>query len=152
MKPKKTQDTTIISDKTQKSRLIMTVLAVRDLKRATRFYKEVFAWTVNLELPVVVKFETPNGHELMLYQREAFGNNTNQMPEILSSGNISGTELYIHVTDLSETILRLKALKAHELSGRAVRPWGDEVAYYADPDGNVLAVAQPLASSAEAMV
>ena len=147
-----TQGTTRTIDETQKSRLIMTVLAVCDLKHSTHFYKEVFGWTVSLEVPVLVKFEMPNGHEFMLYQREAFGNNTNQMSEILSSGSISGTELYIHVADLSETILRLKALKTRELSGRAVRSWGDEVAYYADPDGNVLAVAQPLASSVETMM
>ncbi len=127
----------------------MTVLAVCDLNHSVHFYKEAFGWTIGLKVPVLVKFELPDGHDFMLYQREAFGSNIGQMPEILPEHVISGTELYIHVADLSETILRLKAVKARELSGREVRPWGDEVAYYADPDGNVLAVAQPLSSPGE---
>lgn len=133
----------------EKPRLIMTVLAVRDLKRSTRFYKAAFGWSVGLEVPVLVKFELPDGHDFMLYQREAFGSNTGQIPELLPEGTISGTELYFHVDDLKGTIARLKAAGARELSGAAPRPWGDEAAYYADPDGNVLAVARPLPDGVE---
>ncbi len=31
------------------------------------------------------------------------------------------------------------------LSARAARAWGDEAAYFADPEGNVLVVARPAA-------
>ncbi len=146
-----TSDNTKSDGTIRKPRLIMTVLAVADLKHSARFYQEAFGWTVTLEVPVAVKLELPNGHELMLYQREAFGSNTNQLPETLAKSAISGTEFYIHVTDLRETIRLLKTLGARELSGRAQRPWGDEVAYYADLDGNVLAVAQPPAGPADAV-
>ncbi len=38
--------------------------------------------------------------------------------------------------------VELETAGARCLSPRAVRPWGDEAAYYADPDGNVIAVAK----------
>ncbi len=37
---------------------------------------------------------------------------------------------------------RAIAAGARELSPLAPRDWGDEAAYFADPDGNVLAVAR----------
>ena len=39
---------------------------------------------------------------------------------------------------------RLRAAGATELSALTARDWGHEVAYFADPDGFVLAVARPM--------
>ncbi|MBI2932661.1 MAG: VOC family protein, partial [Planctomycetes bacterium] len=41
-------------------------------------------------------------------------------------------------------IARIEATGARLLSARAPRPWGDEAAYYADPDGNVVVLARRL--------
>jgi uncharacterized glyoxalase superfamily protein PhnB len=39
---------------------------------------------------------------------------------------------------------RLHSAGARALSPLGPRDWGDEAAYFADPDGNVLVVARPL--------
>jgi uncharacterized glyoxalase superfamily protein PhnB len=62
-------------------------------------------------------------------------------PERCPHGAITATELYLHVDDLDAAIERLRAAGASELAPAAPRPWGDTAAYYADPDGNVIAVA-----------
>ena len=46
--------------------------------------------------------------------------------------------------DLKEVISRLNSAGSTELSALAPRDWGDEAAYFADPDGNVLVVSKPL--------
>jgi catechol 2,3-dioxygenase-like lactoylglutathione lyase family enzyme len=50
----------------------------------------------------------------------------------------------VRVDDLDETISRLGKAGARPLSGRSERNWGDEAAYFADPDGKVIAVARTL--------
>jgi uncharacterized glyoxalase superfamily protein PhnB len=40
---------------------------------------------------------------------------------------------------------RLTAAGARVLSPVAPRDWGDDAAYFADPDGNVIVVARPIA-------
>ncbi len=37
---------------------------------------------------------------------------------------------------------RVRAAGGREVSPLASRPWGDRAAYFADPDGHVLAVAE----------
>lgn len=126
-------------------RLLMVVFAVDDLPAARRFYGEAFGWEVNLDVPVVTKFAIPGGGELMLYVRSGFAVNTGQEPALAPPAGTTATELYLHTDDLDAAIARLEAAGARLLSPRAPRDWGDEAAYYADPDGNVLAVGKPLA-------
>ncbi len=121
----------------------MTILAVADLERSTAFYRDVFGWPIRIQVPVLVEFELPDGRGLAVYERESFGRNTNVVPAAVPEGEIAGTELYFQCSDLEGVIERLKTAGARELSPLAPRDWGDEAAYYADPDGNVLAVARP---------
>ena len=125
--------------------LSMTILAVRDLERSARFYRDVFGWPTRIEVPVLVEFELPDGRGLALYVREGFGRNTGQVPIAVPPGEIAGTELYFRCDELDEVIERLREAGARELSPLAPRDWGDEAAYFADPDGVVLAVSRPLA-------
>ena len=50
----------------------------------------------------------------------------------------------MRVEDLDKTIDRLGRVGARKLSPRQERSWGEEAAYFADPDGNVVAVARRL--------
>lgn len=129
------------------ARPVLTILAVDDLQRAATFYREAFAWPVRVDVPVYVELALPDGRGLGVYQREAFARNTGQLPSVVPAGMITATELYLHCADLDGAITRLQAAGARELSARAPRPWGDEAAYFADPDGNVLVVARPLAAT-----
>ena len=123
----------------------MTILAVADLRRSVDFYTAAFGWPVRIDVPVLTEFELPDGRGLALYKREAFGINTEQLPAVVGPGEITGTELYLRCDELEVVIQRLEDAGARRLSALAPRGWGDDVAYYADPDGNVLAVARATA-------
>jgi predicted enzyme related to lactoylglutathione lyase len=62
-------------------------------------------------------------------------------------GELAPIELYFHSGDLDAAIARLASAGARPLSPRAPRDWGDEAAYFADPDGNVLVAFAPRAKS-----
>ncbi len=125
-------------------RMVMTVFAVQDLAVSRKFYQDVFGWPINLEFPVLVSFKMSSNIELMLYDKDAFARNTGQMPVFATENSTSSTELYFHVDDIEEVIRKLEKAGARVLSELKPRDWGDKVAYYADPDGNVLAVASPI--------
>jgi len=126
------------------ARHILTILAVDDLERSVAFYRRAFGWPTNVDVPVYVEFTLPGGQGLGLYVKERFAHNVGQVPTLATPAQIGGTELYFRVDELDRTIERLDAAGAHCLSEAAPRDWGDEAAYYADPDGNVLVVARPL--------
>ena len=127
-------------------RHILTILAVADLDRSARFYRQAFDWPARVEVPVYVELALPDGRGLGLYRREGFAHNTGRTPAVVSDGGTTATEIYLHCADLDAAIARLDQMGAHRLSARAPRDWGDEAAYYADPDGNVLVLARPLAA------
>lgn len=81
---------------------------------------------------------------LGLYERESFGTNTGSAPMRTPAGQLAPTELYLHTDDVTGVVARLREARARELSPLAPRPWGDEAAYFADADGNVVVVARPL--------
>jgi catechol 2,3-dioxygenase-like lactoylglutathione lyase family enzyme len=126
------------------ARPALIILAVSDLPRAVRFYQTAFGWPQEVDVPVYAEFVMPGEQRLGLYEREAFGRNTGRPPSAMPDGATTGTELYFYPADLPAAIARLEAAGARELSRLARRDWGDEAAYYADPDGNVLVMARPL--------
>jgi len=125
-------------------RPVLTILAVADVERAVSFYREAFGWRVRVEVPVYVELELPDGRGLGLYQREGFARNTGAAPAAVPEGSVTGTEIYLHCEDLEGAMARVEAAGGRLLSPLAARPWGDEAAYFADPDGNVVVVARPL--------
>jgi lactoylglutathione lyase len=120
------------------------VLAVSDVDRAYAFYRGVFGWESHLGWPgeyeeLVVSEEDRLG----LYRRDGWAASAGAEPADLN-GHVSPAYLYVRVEDLDGTIGRLREAGARPLSPRADRNWGDEAAYFADPDGNVVAVAARL--------
>jgi len=55
--------------------------------------------------------------------------------------------LYVRVDDVRDTITRLQDAGGGLLSGPEQRSWGEEAVWFADPDGDVVAVAQPVSAS-----
>lgn len=127
------------------ARLVLVVLAVDDLAQARRFYEDAFGWPLEVDAPPYKEFRLPGGLRLGLYRTEGFALNTRERPADVPAGALTRTELYLHVDDPAATGERLVGLGARLLDGLSPRDWGDEAAYYADPAGNVLVVARPLA-------
>jgi uncharacterized protein len=121
------------------------VLAVSDVSRAYDFYREVFGWTSHLEWPdEYTELVVSDEDRLGLYRRDGYAESAGAEPVELN-GHVSPAYLYVRVDDLDATIERLERAGARKLSPRSARGWGEEAAYFADPDGNVVAVARRLA-------
>jgi uncharacterized glyoxalase superfamily protein PhnB len=68
--------------------------------------------------------------------------NVGELPRGIPGGTLAATELYLYQDDLEVAVQRVIAAGARPLSPIAHRDWGDDVAYLADPDGNVIALAR----------
>ncbi|MFZ5476716.1 MAG: VOC family protein [Myxococcota bacterium] len=118
--------------------LSIVILAVDDLARAVAFYRAAFGWAPVVETPVYVELAA-GGCNVGLYAREGYARNVGVLPP--RAWPVAATELYLRVPDLAGACARLTAAGARALSPAAARPWEETVAYFADRDGNVVAVA-----------
>ena len=125
------------------ARLTLLILAVEDLIRAVHFYRAAFGWVQTVDDAIYAEFMLPGGQRLGLYARAGFERNVGRVPLQGRRGEITGTEIYLYVDDLAAAIARVEAAGARLLRPRAERAWGDEAAYFADPDGNVIVLARP---------
>lgn len=125
-------------------RHVLVVLACADVARSKAFYVGVFGWRVCVDLAVYVELEVPTGLRVGLYARDGFARNTGEAPAASPARGTTSSELYLRVDDVPAALARLLAAGGRLLSATAPRPWGDEAAYVADPDGNVVAVSRPL--------
>lgn len=128
------------------STLALIILAVHDLERSLAFYRQVFDWRQTVDAPGYAEFELPSGLRVGLYSREGFARNLGQTAWPVPPAELTSTEIYFLDNDPTNLILRLRKAGARELSPLALRDWGDEAAYYADPDGNIIVAARTASS------
>jgi catechol 2,3-dioxygenase-like lactoylglutathione lyase family enzyme len=121
------------------------ILGVADVRRSAAFYESVFGWERNPRVDFDNYVELTQGEDqwLGLYEREGFAASAGA--ELAPAGpNETATEIYVRVDDVGPLVDRLRGAGAKALSPLAPRDWGDEAAYFADPDGNVVAVGRRL--------
>lgn len=123
----------------------LTIFAVEDLPGMRRFYERACGWTVAVEVPVYVEFTLPHGMRFGLYLRSGYAVQVGGEPQPRDPGTPGRAELYLTVEPeaFDAALQRVRQAGGRELSPPARRDWGDEVAYFADPEDNVLAVARP---------
>ena len=127
------------------ARLGLLIFAVADLRRAVAFYVDAFGWEERVVTPSYVELALPGGMRLGLYEREAFAKNVRQPPPTPPLPDaIAASEIYVYPRDLVAAVEDLKRAGGRMLDALRERDWGDEVAYFADPDGNVVALARPI--------
>jgi catechol 2,3-dioxygenase-like lactoylglutathione lyase family enzyme len=132
--------------------LALTILYVADLPRAARFYDAAFGWEKSVDVPVYVEYRLNEGARLGLMPQENTGHFLGEAlgarrPVALAEGGCPRAELYLRLDgpdELGRAVARLESTGAPCPSPRAPRGWGDEAAYFLDPDGYVVAVARPL--------
>lgn len=123
----------------------ITILAVDDVARAARFYVDALGAKPRVDVGVYAELDMPDGPAIGVYLRAGFERNTGRAATPLAAGATSSTELYFRVDDVDAALARALAAGAQLLSPAAPRPWGEDVAYVADSDGNVLAFARKVA-------
>ncbi len=119
----------------------VTILAVSDLNRSVDFYMSAFDWKIKTKSKHYVEFILPDGLGLALCSYEGFQRIIGTNPQLPDEG-VAPAQVYLRTDDILRVIARLHAVNAKPLSKAAVRDWGEEVAYFADPDGHVLAIAR----------
>ena len=123
---------------------VQVIFAVEDLSRSLDFYERVFGWPRNewIDYSTYVELLPPDGGALGLFERDGFAATVGAAPAQFSNGLVPPAYLYVRVEDVRATVERIEAAGGRPLSSLSARPWGEQAAWFADPDGNVVAVAQ----------
>ena len=124
---------------------MQVIFAVRDLQRSLEFYERAFGWPRNewIEFSNYVELITPSGQSLGLFEREGFAQVAGGEPAEIPEGRVSSAYVYVRVDDVDAAVARIEQAGGRPLSPLAPRSWGERAAWFADPDGNVVAGAQP---------
>ncbi|QQR86808.1 MAG: lactoylglutathione lyase [Flavobacteriales bacterium] len=121
------------------------ILYVADQARSRDFYRTVLATEPTLDVPGMTEFDL-GGCKLGLMPEAGIARIiTPALPHPSRSQGVPRCELYLLVANAEEFIGRFQAADAIEVSSLLARDWGHRVAYFADPDGHVLAIAEPIA-------
>jgi predicted enzyme related to lactoylglutathione lyase len=129
---------------------VQVIFAVNDLQRTLDFYAAAFGWQRNdrIDFSNYVELLPADGGSLGLYEKSGFAAEIGADPVAVMGKQVAPAYLYVRVDDVRETIARIEAAGGRPLSPLAARAWGEEAAWFADPDGNVIGVGA-LADDAE---
>ncbi|MBP8145426.1 VOC family protein [Pseudorhodoferax sp.] len=125
------------------------ILYVAEPQRSRDFYAAVLAQAPRLEVPGMTEFVLPasGGCAVLGLMPEAGIRRLlgDALPDPALAQGIPRAELYLLLDeDPTPFIERALAAGARRLSALQPRDWGHRAAYLLDPDGHVLAMAQPL--------
>lgn len=123
--------------------VMQVIFAVSDLARALDFYESAFGWPRNdrIDYEDYVELKPPDGGALGLFERDGFVETVGAEP-VHPNGGIAPAYLYVRVADVAGAVERIEAAGGRPLSPLRSRSWGETAAWFADPDGNVVAVAE----------
>jgi predicted enzyme related to lactoylglutathione lyase len=124
---------------------VQVIFAVSDLARSLEFYERAFGWPRNewIDYGNYVELLPPGGGALGLFERAGFASMVGGAPVDVPEGSVAPAYLYVRVEDVEATVARLEEAGGRPLSPLAGRSWGERAAWFGDPDGNVVAVAEP---------
>jgi catechol 2,3-dioxygenase-like lactoylglutathione lyase family enzyme len=124
--------------------MVQVIFAVTDLARSLDFYERGLGWPRNerIDYSNYAELLAPNGGALGLFERDGFEETVGAAPAEVPEGFVAPGYLYARVEDVRTTVARFEASGGRLLSPLAKRSWGEVAAWFADPDGNVLAIAQ----------
>lgn len=114
------------------NKLFANCLLVNDFNRSLAFYKDVLGLEINSIEGKFADFKL-EGTSLAIFEKEAA---TAMFPKKFM-GNGGGVILAFQVEDVQKTCDELKAKGVEIFEGPKTTPWGQIVAYFKDPDGNI---------------
>lgn len=120
------------------------ILYVRDQSRSRDFYAATLAMAPRLDVPGMTEFELGPGCVLGLMPEKGIKRLLPGLPDPVKGSGIPRAEVYLSVPDPAACHARALSAGAMELSPLGPRDWGDRAAYSLDPDGHVLAFAEPV--------
>ena len=120
------------------------ILYVQDQVRSTSFYSRTLGLEPSLNVPGMTEFMLSQDCILGLMPQAAIRNLLGEhLPDPAAGNGIPRAELYLLVEQPQAYHQRALASGGTQLSAFAPRSWGHSAAYSLDPDGHVLAFAEP---------
>lgn len=122
---------------------MQVIFAVTDLERSLSFYERAFGWPRNDRIGYsnYVELLPPDGGALGLFERAGFAGLVGARPAEIPEGEIAPAYLYVRVDDVESSVVRIEQAGGRPLSALAPQSWGERAAWFADPDGNAVAIA-----------
>ncbi len=120
-----------------------TILYVQDQDLSTQFYQKLLQKNANLYVPGMTEFQLHDFFTLGLMPSRGIAKLLGSAIDIRPEAkNYARCELYLLVEDVQSAFQHACHCGAELLSPCLPRDWGDEVCYFADPDGHIIAFAQ----------
>ena len=125
--------------------MVQFILYVKSQAASSQFYKTVFDMEPVTDVPGMTEFLLQTDCRLGLMPESGISRILSGKTPDPSAGNgIPRCELYLYRNDMGDIARRLLDAGAKEISPAIPRDWGDEVGYYSDPDGHIIAIARKL--------
>lgn len=112
--------------------LFAICLLVDDFETSLAFYRDILGLNVRDQEPGFANFEL-EGTELAIFQKDA---GTAMFPKSFMKPS-GGVVIAFKVSDVAKTCEELGKKGVAIFEGPKVTPWGQTVAYFHDPDGNI---------------
>jgi catechol 2,3-dioxygenase-like lactoylglutathione lyase family enzyme len=120
------------------------ILYVQDQLRSRDLYRVLLDRVPVLDVPGMTEFDL-GGCTLGLMPASGIARIiTPALPHPNAGHGVPRCEVYLRVDDLDAMITRAVTAGLAVVSPATDRDWGDRVAYFADPDGHVIALAAQL--------
>jgi len=121
------------------------ILYVADQQRSRDFYTSLLGLTPTLDVPGMTEFDL-DGCKLGLIPEDGIARIiTPALPQPSVGAGVPRCELYLEVDDILVPMERARSAGARIVDAAKDRDWGHRVAYFADPDGHVIAFARSVA-------
>lgn len=124
---------------------VQFILYVTNQAKGAAFYRTLLGRAPVLDVPGMTEFELAPGTKLGLMPEQGIAKIiSGPLPHPAQGSGVPRCELYLLVDDLEAAEARARSAGAELLDAAADRDWGHRVAYYADGDGHVIALARPI--------
>jgi predicted enzyme related to lactoylglutathione lyase len=125
---------------------MQVIFAVSDLRRSLDFYEQAFDWPRNerIDYANYVELLPSDGGAIGLYERDGYAATVGAEAAETPQGRVAPAYVYVRVDDIAAATRRIEAAGGRPLSPLRPRSWGEQAAWFADPDGNVVAVGAAL--------
>ncbi|RLD77950.1 MAG: lactoylglutathione lyase, partial [Bacteroidetes bacterium] len=119
------------------------ILYVSDQNKSKKFYKNILQMEPVLDVPGMTEFQLSSNTKLGLMPETGIAKILqNKVPHPATGNGIPRCEIYLLVDNIHPYIDRIEKYGAKLISTLQSRDWGDKVAYFADLDGHIIAIAE----------
>ena len=117
------------------------ILYVADQERSRRFYEAVLGSAPTLHVPGMTEFDLGSCKLGLMPEANIAKIITPALCDPRGASGVPRCELYLLVEDAESLCERAVLAGARSVDALRPRAWGHRAAYFADPDGHVLALA-----------